>query len=217
MSDGANDIDDETVVVNRGMPSELDDETVVVQRAAVPVVPVVSAELEDETVVVQRAAPASVAPAGGEPDDETVVVDRGVPDDRTVVVDRTAPVDPTAPIDSDETLVVPRAAVGGPIVQPAVPGQVENARVAFTPGDSTGLLKDRYHIRSSVTEVPGVVHRHQVDAAPSRHSSRAIADVAAKTQKANRSRGLTVLVTVIAVTIATALLIGVVLLVVFAN
>ena len=224
-------IDDETVVVQRAVPvvEEPDDETVVVQRAALVVEKPVVEEPDDETVVVQRA-----APVVEEPDDRTVVVDRAAakvrapevqasedhtPEDQTVVIDRGVAV-PVAD-DDDSTRVVERPADAAPVVAPTAPkasggpGVVENGRTAFVPGDSTGLLKDRYQIRSSVTTTPVAPYRTPFEVAPPRHTSRAIADVNAKTRKANRSRGVGVVIAVVGVTIATALVIGIILIVVF--
>jgi hypothetical protein len=231
--------DDETVVVQRSTPvvapavvDEPEDETVVVQRAA-PVVLVVD-EPDDHTVVVQRG-PAPTAVSDADVDDSTVVVDRAAtrghvpedhipedhnPEDHTVVIDRGAPATTeTAADDDDSTRVVGRTTDAAPVIAPTVapvgPGVVENGRTAFVPGDSTGLLKDRYQIRSSVTTTPVAPYRTPFEVAPPRHTSRAIADVNSKTRKANRSRGVVVIIAVVGVTLATALVIGIILIVVF--
>lgn len=217
-------VDDETVVVARPEPEpELDDHTVVVARpASVP-------EPDDHTVVVAR--PPAV-PAAAEPDDATVVVPRAAPeaDDSTIVVPRSAPAPtPPAPImpastapDDDATAIVDRAVAPpvrpNPLPTEAGPGTIENARKAFVPGaasaDSTELLKQRYQIRSEVTTVPVAAERAPFAAAPNRHAVKPIDEIAEKTNRMNRSRGIGVIVAVIGVTVLVAAAIGVILLVV---
>ena len=83
-----------------------------------------------------------------------------------------------------------------------------------TTGDSTGLLKERYQIRSSVTTVPVAADRARFEVAPNRHAVRPVEEISAKVTRKNRSRGIGVIVAVIGVTVLVAVAIGVILLVV---
>lgn len=196
---------------DEGVPGGIDDETVMVPRVGAQPEPQPAAQPDDETIVVVRK---PVEPV--EPDDETIVVVREplAAGDETVVVVRTLAepddatvVSPRRAAADEETAVVYRK----PRSEPVGPGEIPGGRQAIVPGDSTGRLAERYSIRAEVTSAPTALHRQNFEPAPDRHA-RPRVDPRERVAAAGRRRGILVVVSVVGVTIVTAAIIGLVVL-----
>ena len=199
-------LDDETVVVSRTPPPPLaepdeaqsdaaddnSDETIVVSRTPpAPPVETSVAQPDDETIVVPRADATAIA-IGDEPDDE---------DDATNLVPRSTPTPPTPTVDAP----------------PPGPGIIPGARTAFVPGSSDELLKERYQIRNRLDESTVAPYRQAFVPPAPRHQPLPTAELNQQLAKANKRRGIRVVVAIAVATIVTAIIVGAILVVVFAG